>query len=445
MDKKFIILLFGFSVVFYVVISGNYDNVLAQSESTAIPEWIKETVKFWAEDSVDDTTFVNAIEWMIKNKIIQTPELNIVSSESVDSNDRKVIVPEWIKNNARFWSNNEIKDSDFLNGITYLYKEGIVTSPSVAVNELNSDWVLGPGDYKFSLASDGLERKYIVHVPSSYDHIKSIPVVFNIHGGGGNGEGQRTISNMDANSDKHGYIVVYPYGIGETLFGKELLNWNGKIGGKAEEVVSKIDDVRFFSEMIEELKSKFNIDEKRVYATGLSNGGQMSHRLGCDLADKIAAIAPVGAPIKTDYSCNPSKSVPTMIIHGKKDPCALYDGGQCGGCYNEFLGIDPSAGKFECASINTITDDWIERNSCSSKSQTIYQNGNVTCTTFDDCAVNSEVMLCASNNAGHTWPSEIDPSKISTLNDKYHSVVGDVSYDISNDQIWEFFKRHSLE
>lgn len=134
-----------------------------------------------------------------------------------------------------------------------------------------------------------------------------------------------------------------------------------------------------------------------------------------------------------------------MIIHGKKDPCALYDGGQCGGCYNEFLGLDPSAGKFVCESINTVTDDWIERNSCSSESQMTYQNGDVTCTTFDDCADDSEVMLCTSNNAGHTWPSEINPFKIAAFGDRYYSLVGGVTYDISNEQIWEFFERHSLE
>jgi polyhydroxybutyrate depolymerase len=197
--------------------------------------------------------------------------------------------------------------------------------------------------------------------------------------------------------------------------------------------------------MIEELKNKFNIDEKRVYATGMSNGGQMSHKLGCDLAGKIAAIAPVGAGMRIDYSCNPSKPIPTMIIHGKKDPCALYDGGQCGGCVQKFLGIDSSADHFACESINTITNDWIERNSCSTESRIAYQRGNVTCTTFDDCADNSEVMLCTSDDAGHTWPGETFPSKINAFEDIYHSVVGNVTYDISNEQIWEFFEKHSLE
>ena len=133
-----------------------------------------------------------------------------------------------------------------------------------------------------------------------------------------------------------------------------------------------------------------------------------------------------------------------MIIHGKKDPCALYDGGQCRGCYEKFLGLKQSAGSYACESISTITDDWIERTSCSSESQMTYQNGDVMCKTYDDCTANSEVMLCTTN-AGHTWPSEISPFKIAALDDNYHSIVGDVTYDISNDHIWEFFEKHSLE
>ena len=181
---------------------------------------------FWSEDLIDDATFVNAMEWMIKNNIIVTSELSIVDSSDVDDlSDREVVVPEWIKNNARFWADDEISDSDFLSGITYLYKEEIVKSPNVIVNELNPDWILGPDDYEFSLISDNLEREYIVHVPSSYDASKPIPVVFNIHGGGGNGENQRNMSNMDVNSDKNGYIVVYPDGTGAVLLGKEVFNW----------------------------------------------------------------------------------------------------------------------------------------------------------------------------------------------------------------------------
>ena len=97
--------------------------------------------------------------------------------------------------------------------------------------------------------------------------------------GGGNGEGFRTITNMDANFDKYGYIVVYPYGTGEIFLEKEFFTWNNKMGQNTEEYTSNIDDVKFFPKMIDDLKNKFNIDDKRVYATGISNGGGMVYRL----------------------------------------------------------------------------------------------------------------------------------------------------------------------
>jgi len=421
-------------------------NVSAAAEEDLIPSWIKETAEFWAEDLIDDVTFVNAMEWMIKNSIIVTPELRIVdSSESDDLSDREVIVPKWIKNNARFWSDNQISDSDFLSGITYLYKEEIVKSPNVVVNELNPNWTLGPGDYEFSLTSEGLERKYLVHVPSSYDAIKSTPVVFNFHGGGGSAEGHRDKTNMNENSEKHGYIVVYPNGIPARGFEiVNALNWNSGMNFKG---LSQADDVDFFLKMINNLKNQFNIDEKRIYSTGFSNGGQMSYKLACDLPDKIAAIAPVGAPVNIEASCDSSKSTPVMIVHGKKDPCALYEGGVCGGgCWYKSFGLKQSSETTSmCMDVDTVTNNWIAHNGCSDEFKIIYQNDDVECKTFDNCAANSEVMLCTSNTAGHTWPSERPPSKIGVLNDQLYSVLGDVTYDISNDQIWEFFERHSLE
>jgi len=432
------------SLIFLIGIGLGFSlNVAAED---LIPSWIKETAGFWSEDLIDDVTFVNAMEWMIKNGIIVTAELSIVdSSEFDDLSDRQVIVPEWIKNNARFWANNQISDSDFLSGITYLYKEEIVKSPNVIVNELNPEWTLGPGDYEFSLTSYGLERKYIVHIPLSYDISKSTPVVFNFHGGGGSGEGHRDKTNMNENSEKHGYIVVYPDGI--PVKGFEVinsLNWNSGMNYKS---LSQADDVDFFLKMVSNLKNHFHIDEKRIYSTGFSNGGQMSYKLACELPDKIAAIAPVGAPVNAEASCESSSPTPVMIIHGKKDPCALYDGGVCGGgCFYKSFGLKQSSETMlMCIDVDTVTNNWIIHNGCSDEFKITYKNDDVECKTFNNCSANSEVILCSSNTAGHTWPSEIPPSKIGALNDQLYSVLGDITYDISNDQIWEFFERHSQE
>lgn len=89
------------------------------------------------------------------------------------------------------------------------------------------------------------------------------------------------------------------------------------------------DDVKFFSDIIDEITTKFNIDEDRIYVTGISKGGQMAFRLGCDLTDGVAAVVAIAVPMSTDVTCEPSDSIPIMIIHGKKDPIAPFEGGEC--------------------------------------------------------------------------------------------------------------------
>jgi len=436
MNKVYVII----GLIFLIGIGLTFSLNVSAAEDL-IPSWIKETAGFWSEDLIDDVTFVNAMEWMIKNGIIVTAELSVVdSSESDDLSDRQVVVPEWIKNNAGFWASDQISDSDFLSGITYLYKEEIVKSPNVVVNKLNPDWTLGPGDYEFSLTSEGLERKYLVHVPPSYDAIKSTPVVFSIHGGGGNGEAFRNQSNMDVNSDKHGYIVVYPDGTGTELFGRKSFTWNSGNFCCGYAVRNNIDDVGFFSKMMDDVETKFNVDKNRIYAAGLSNGGQMTHRLACELSDRIAAIASVAGANESNMSCDLSRSVPVMIIHGTEDQCVPYKGSkQCGGCYSKAIGID-LGDVWPCDSVEQKIEDWKEMNSRSDTSEIVFEKGDVTCIRYGSNDDNSEVVLCTIEGGGHTWPSSI-VYKSKMIAD----ISGMITYDISNDQIWEFFERHSLE
>lgn len=82
----------------------------------------------------------------------------------------------------------------------------------------------------------------------------------------------------------------------------------------------KVDDVGFVSDLIEDLAKNFPIDRKRVFATGISNGGMLSYRLACELSDKIAAIAPVAATGGIT-ECKLKRPVPTLHFHGKKDSC----------------------------------------------------------------------------------------------------------------------------
>ncbi len=290
-----------------------------------------------------------------------------------------------------------------------------------------NEYSLETGDYEFSLVHDGLTRKYFVHVPPSYNPSTPTPLVLNFHGGGGDPENQMTQSGMDAKSDSAGFIVVYPEGTGKSLAGKLFATWNaGRCCGYATE--NNIDDVGFVSAMLEDLESKFNVDEKKVYSTGLSNGALFSYRLACDLSDKIAAIAPVGAQDSLN-DCNQARKVPVMHFHGILDPSAPFEGGHCGGR----LSGDPG---WDCKSVPDYIEEWRIRNSCSEETETVYEQGEALCVKYKNCE--ADVILCTMETGGHTWPS----GSYSSLGE---AAVGKISTDISaNDEMWKFFQQHSL-
>ncbi|KXK14629.1 MAG: phospholipase/carboxylesterase [Chloroflexi bacterium OLB14] len=174
-----------------------------------------------------------------------------------------------------------------------------------------------------TLQHDGLERTYLLHVPSSYDENKATSLVLLFHGGGGNAENQQRTSGFNELANKEGFIVAYPNGTGK--FSDKILTWNGGICcGYASE--NQIDDVGFIRALVTELQTQYNIDSKRIYATGFSNGGIMSYRLACEASDLFAAIAPVSGTQNFE-ACKPSEPVSLIHFHGTDDTHLPYNGG----------------------------------------------------------------------------------------------------------------------
>lgn len=146
---------------------------------------------------------------------------------------------------------------------------------------------LGPGDHARTLKVGDLDRKYLLHVPKQYDSKTPMPVVLAFHGGGANAEGMVKFCGLHDKADEAGFIVVYPSGTGRL---EKLLTFNGgNCCGYAMQ--NNVDDVGFVRSLLDDLATVANIDSKRVFATGMSNGGIISYRLASELSDRIAAIA----------------------------------------------------------------------------------------------------------------------------------------------------------
>ena len=94
------------------------DRVTSQKEIT-IPDWIRNNALWWSEEQIDDTTFVQGIEYLIKNDIIVIPP-----TQQEDSSSQEI--PSWIRNNAAWWAAGQIDDQTFVQGLEFLIKKGII-------------------------------------------------------------------------------------------------------------------------------------------------------------------------------------------------------------------------------------------------------------------------------------------------------------------------------
>lgn len=175
---------------------------------------------------------------------------------------------------------------------------------------------LAPGDYTFVTISSLTPRYYLVHVPASYDGSKAVPLLLDIHGFTSYAADERKYSGQLQESDKRGFIAVWPDGIG--------LSWNA-YGCCAAANAANLNDVAFLRQVIVEMKGKANVDDTRVFVTGISNGGGMAQRMACEAADLVRAAASVSFPLNTD-NCHPAKPIGLTEIAATGDATIAYAG-----------------------------------------------------------------------------------------------------------------------
>ena len=262
---------------------------------------------------------------------------------------------------------------------------------------------------------------------------EKFPVVLNFHGGGGHGANEQNYSLMDGLADREGFIAVYPDGTGR--FSKRLLTWNaGTCCGYA--ALNSIDDVSFVRALLATLGGQIAIDRRRVYATGLSNGGMMSHRLAAEASDLIAAIAPVAGGMVLPKIAS-SRPVPVMHVHSVDDPRALYTGG---------LGppFPMTNGRVFHPNIDQMIAQWVQHNGCAAnpriderRSDQDRRSHSATKYIYSNCRNGAEVVLWKLTGSGHVWPG--GKQKV------MERLLGP-STDIidANKEMWDFFKRFSL-
>src|SRR5262245_14185886 len=223
------------------------------------------------------------------------------------------------------------------------------------------------GDTRRDLPFGGLPRQFVVHVPPGYDGSEAVPLVVDIHGLSSNAAQQEAISGMRRVSDATGFLVVYPEGWHNA--------WNANICCGNRDV----DDVGFIRAVVAAVAAEANVDPRRVYVTGLSNGGAMSQRLACDAADLFAAAVPMAFPLAYNPStgCQPSRSIPVLTVMGITDMLVRYDGSAFGSAPATFA-------------------YWHDVNACTADTPEVREDtGKSRCEFYTGCANGVQVGLCS--------------------------------------------------
>ena len=255
-----------------------------------------------------------------------------------------------------------------------------------------------------SIEAGGVTRTYRYYAPPGAPG--KLPLVFVLHGAGGTAERLAPVVHFEKLPAAKGVLVVYPDGFEK--------HWND-LRGIPEWTAHQrnIDDVGFISALIDRFVARHHADPKRVFVTGVSNGGLMSHRLGCELAGKIAAIAPVVRTFTTKLAegCRPARPISVHMFFGTADKLVPFEGGM------------QKMGSVETPvlSAQQTIDRWAALNGCSKPAA-------VTKTTepagsrqvFSSCREGAEVVAYIRDGAGHSWPPD------------------------ANELIWAFFEKHPM-
>jgi len=280
-----------------------------------------------------------------------------------------------------------------------------------------------------SILHQTYQRKYITHLPTNYSGNTPTPLVINLHGGSGNYLSVQGFTEMDFFSNYYEFITVYPQGIGVAPPG---FSWADGRGTSAD--AAGIDDVGFISNLIDSLKTDYNIDSNKIYICGFSNGAFMTQRLSCEIPDKFAAVGALGCSLDTVLfnTCNPSRAIPMMYVSGTEDPEVPFGGGQMNN--PAVLPIVP---------VDSAVQFWVNNNNCQTSENMINipdtsqsDSSHVEYFKFSDCDCNANVRFYKVVGGGHTWPG---------VTISAYPQLGNTNEDMhASNKLWEFFSSHSL-
>jgi polyhydroxybutyrate depolymerase len=254
-----------------------------------------------------------------------------------------------------------------------------------------------PGIETLNITSGGVARTYLRRIPLGYDPTSPIPVLFDIHGYAEGAQIHTAMSEWAPRADAQKFVVIYPQGLGSPV------RWDTTLGSA---------DLAYFEDLLDQVEQDLCLDQRRVFAAGLSMGAFMSSSIACQFADRVAAVGLV-AGIRNPAGCAPSRAVPAVAFHGTADTWVPYP------------------------STPGIVAAWAGRNKCSPTPSEVPVAADVNLVRYL-CPLGAEVGLYRVEAGGHAWPgSEFSRAIV--------AAVGFTTFSIhASDIMWNFFTHHPL-
>jgi polyhydroxybutyrate depolymerase len=258
-----------------------------------------------------------------------------------------------------------------------------------------------------SLSAGASRRGYRVHVPTGYRPARPVPAVLLFHGNGGSAADIEAASGLSELADRRGFLAVYPQGLsvggGQTFWASS---------GRVE---LGVDELRFTADLLDDLQDRLCVDPARVAAAGHSAGGGVTARLACELAGRVAAVAPVAAALFTEPGdCRPSRAVPVLAIHGTADEVVPYRG----------QGTSV-ASPLPLPAVPAWLAEWATRDGCPGDPEVFLDTAEATGLRWDGCRDGAEVVHYRINGGGHDLPGEVAGRPLAEV-------------------VWSFFAAHPI-
>lgn len=280
-----------------------------------------------------------------------------------------------------------------------------------------------------ALTNQDHSRPFLLYVPRGYSRGTRVPVVFDLHGSGGNGAEQLAVSQIEPVADSHRFAVLAPNGA--VPAGSTGYDWNVPgvplVSGEPVPPGTPSDE-RYLLAVLDKAEQTICVNTHRVYMTGFSGGARMTSQMACDHSRLLAAVAPVaglraGIPVKLGgswspkpSSCQPRLPVPILTFHGTADAT------------NPYAGNDDARWGY---SVMTALRRWAALDHCTSPPAKTQVTQTATLISYTHCHGGASVSLYRSAGAGHSWPG---------------GPVGSVPVDTSihaTPLMWRFFRAHS--